>query len=110
MIRYEFLCGYEFGSNNGANDADVTYFRAQLRSLTSEMVINFRSLFFLERFWAVRILGIDINQTKPQLLLLSQIVSSAKDTRGENSRAQELIKGIQNNLRLKPFKIDYSKI
>ena len=27
LIKYEFLCGYEFGSNDGANDEDVRFFK-----------------------------------------------------------------------------------
>ena len=55
LIKYEFLCGYEFGSNDGANDEDVRFFKKELRFIASDIVGKFRALFFAERCWVKRI-------------------------------------------------------
>ncbi|SRR3989344_2052110 len=109
LIRYEFLSGYEYGTNNGANNHDVDYFRQELRSLTSELISTFVALPSLEKLW-LRIRRIDVNNTKPQLLLLSQVISTKEDIIKEKPKAKEAIKKIRNLLKFKPFKIDYSKI
>lgn len=110
LIRYEFLCGYEQGSNNGANDEDVKFFKQELKSVVMDLVGKFRSLFFLERLWLTYARKINVNQAKPLLLYLSQIVSTKKDVTEVESKAKKAIEDIRLNLKFKAFKIDYGKI
>ena len=110
LIRYEFLSGYVYGSNDGANDDDVNFFREETRDVVMDLVGKFRALFFIERLWLEYVRGININDTKPLLLLLSQKISTKKDIGKEVPDANIIIEKIRENLKFKPFKIDYEKI
>ncbi|MDP3726416.1 MAG: hypothetical protein Q8R36_04440 [bacterium] len=109
LIRYEFLCGYEYGSNNSANDADVDYFRQELKSIVSELIGTFSALPFFEK-WMLLIRRVNIQQTKPELLILSARISTKKDVMEEIPRSERAIANIRTYLKFKVFKIDYSKV
>lgn len=110
LIRYEFLSDHEYGSSGGGNDEDIVFFRQEIRNTVVDLVGKFRALFFIERWWLEYIRRININQTKPQLLYLSQIISTNKDVIREVPDAKKLIEGIRGNLKFEPFEIDYEKI
>lgn len=109
LIRYEFLCGYEYGSNGGANDVDVNYFRQELRDIVTELVGAFTALPFFEK-WVLRLKGINIYQTKPELFILSTTISTKKDVIKETPRSEKAIANIRTYLKFKEFKVDYGKI
>lgn len=109
LIRYEFLCGYEYGSNGGANDDDVNFFRKEIRDAVMDLVGKFRALLFIERLW-LEWRGVNINQAKPQLLRLSQIISTKKDVEKVVPDAKVKIEEIRKNLKFRPFEINYEKL
>ncbi len=109
LIRYEFLCGYEYGSNNGPANDDVDYFRQELKNIASELVGTFNALPFFEK-WMLRIRGVNVQQTKPELLILSARISIRKDVMEVIPRSEKAIANIRTYLKFKAFKIDYSKI
>jgi hypothetical protein len=110
LIRYEFLCGYEFGSNNGTNDGDVVFFKQEIKTIVTDLIGNFTALFFAEKWWLKHVRKINIHQTKPQLLILSDTISTRKDVIKEEPRAEKAIENIRKNLKFKTFEIDYGKI
>lgn len=110
LIRYEFLCGYEYGSNEGSNDEDGDYFKAELKNIVMDLISKYRALFSAERWWCRYVLKINVNQTKPQILLLSQLISTKKDVMVVDSKAGQCMKNIRINLKFKEFKIDYGNV
>lgn len=110
LIRYEFLCDYEHGSNGGANDDDVKFFKQELKNATTELIGGFNALFFAEKWWLKSARRINIHQTKPELLILSNVVSTRKDIYKEDPLSKKAIKRIRKYLKFKPFIVDYEEV
>src|SRR3990167_11475015 len=51
LTRYAFLCGFEYGSNGGMMDAEIEYFRRELKNITSEILGVYSILPKLEKWW-----------------------------------------------------------
>lgn len=109
LILYEFLCGYEYGSNNGANDADVDYFRQELKNIVTELVGTFNVLPLFEK-WILWVRRVNVQQVKPELRILFARISTREDVMEEIPRSKKAIANIRTYLKFKAFKIDYSKI
>ena len=104
LTRYAFLCGFEYGSNGGMMDAEIEYFRRELKNITSEILGVYSILPKLEKWWLRKRYGIDIIKAKTEILTLSAVVSTKKDIEKEKPRSETAIENIPKYLNFPEIK------
>ena len=110
LIRYAFLCDFEYNSNGGLMDAEIEYFRKELKNLASEMLGAYNILPGPERWWFKNIKKINILKTKTEILTLSAVVSTKKDVAKVKPRAEIAIENIPKYLNFSEIKYKIADI
>ena len=110
LTRYAFLSNFEYGSNGGIMDAEIDYFRKELKNLTSEMLGDYNVLPKLERCFLKKLYGINIIKAKTEILTLSAVVSTKNDVMKVKPRSEIAIKNIPKYLNFSEIKYKMADI
>ena len=105
LNRYAFLYAAEYGTNNGAMDSEIEYFRKELRNIISEMLGDYYVLPNLYRkIWLRKI---DIHKAKSEMFTLSNFISTHRDVLKEKTQAEISIEKILEYLNFSQIKYKY---
>ncbi|MCR4275734.1 MAG: hypothetical protein NUV83_03250 [Candidatus Wolfebacteria bacterium] len=110
LTRYAFLCNFKYNSNGGLMDAEIEYFRKELKNLVAEMLGTYNILPGFERWWFKKIKKINILKAKTEILTLSAVVSTKNDVAKERPRAEIAIENIPKYLNFTEIKYKMADI